>query len=162
MSESENRKKINIYKKMLNQVPDLIFHISWETNDIYKILFLSESVNHLFEYDGSEIDENTNLFFRERILFEDLPGFRERLELSRATLTHWCHEFRVRLPIKGLRWMRLSAKPELQENGSIQFYGRISDITEQKEQEQQLQISEERYKFALKAASEGIWGLGYA
>ena len=157
MSESENKDKINIYQKMLNQVPDLIFHIVWELTDIYKIVFLSESVSELFEYEGGDGEENTNLFFRERIVPEDLQIFRDRLEYSRSQLVHWSHEFRVQLPKKGLRWMRLSAKPEVQEDGSIHFYGRVSDVTDQKEQEQQLQISEERYKFALKAASEGIW-----
>ena len=103
------------------------------------------------------MNESTNLFFRERILPEDLEAFRERLEFSRQHIVQWDHEFRVLLPKKGLRWMRLSAKPERLEDGNIHFYGRVSDVTEQKEQEQQIKISEERYKFALRAASEGIW-----
>lgn len=153
------RKLITFYSKLLSQVPDLIFHIAWlPDTESYKIIFLSDSVNELFEYpQGGDISESTNIFFRERILFEDLETFRERLEDSRKNLSHWGHEFRVMLPKKGLRWMRLSAKPERDKEGSIHFYGRVSDVTEQKEQEQQVKISEERYKFALKAASEGIW-----
>ena len=61
------------------------------------------------------------------------------------------------LPEKGLRWIRVTAKPDAQNDGSIYFYGRASDITGIKDQENKLQVSEERYKFALNAASEGIW-----
>ncbi len=156
MTDSENKKKINIYKKLLDQVPDLIFHVSWDRVNLYSIIFLSESVNDMFEYDNS-YDGDRNLFFRERILPEDLEPLRESLEYSRKNLIHWSHEFRVQLSKKGLRWMRLNAKPEVQHDQSIHFYGRISDITDQKDQEHELQLSEERYKFALKAASEGIW-----
>lgn len=155
---SENQKHTTFYSKLLNQVPDLIFHIVWQKEGIYRILFLSDSVSNLFEYEGGgDLNESTNLFFRERILPEDLEAFRERLEFSRQHIVQWDHEFRVLLPKKGLRWMRLSAKPERLEDGNIHFYGRVSDVTEQKEQEQQIKISEERYKFALRAASEGIW-----
>ena len=155
---SDNQKHTTFYSKLLNQVPDLIFHIVWQKEGIYRILFLSDSVSNLFEYEGGgDLNESTNLFFRERILPEDLEAFRERLEFSRQHIVQWDHEFRVLLPKKGLRWMRLSAKPERLEDGNIHFYGRVSDVTEQKEQEQQIKISEERYKFALRAASEGIW-----
>ncbi|RYJ45750.1 sensor histidine kinase [Flavobacterium beibuense] len=158
MTDPQNKQKADsLYKKLLNQIPDLIFYISWDEVNGYSILFLSEAVNEIFEYSVEELLENKRLFYTDRILEQDRDAFVERVEYCRKSLVNWNQEFRVQLPKKGLRWMRLNAKPEKQEDNSINFYGRVSDITDQKEQEHQLQVSEERYKFALKAASEGIW-----
>lgn len=150
--------KLNIfYKKLLNQVPDLIFCITWDEVNSYDIVFLSETITEIYEVTAEEFIADTAFFYRDRLIEEDRESFSERMEFARKSLTKWSHEYRVRLPKKGIRWMKLSARPELEEDGKIYFYGRVSDITDQKEQEHQLQLSEERYKFALKAASEGIW-----
>ena len=145
------------YKKLLDQVPDLIFKMVWRTDDFYSIVYASESVNDIYELSVEDFKTDTEVFFRERILPADAPSFIRSLNYSRKTLTNWSHEYRVQLPKKGLRYMRINAKPELQPDGAIHYYGRVSDITEEKQQELELQVSDERYKFALKAASEGIW-----
>ncbi|MEL1246402.1 PAS domain-containing sensor histidine kinase [Flavobacterium sp. DGU11] len=145
------------YKKLLDQVPDLIFKMIWTGKDHYSIVFTSETVNELYELTVDEFTYNTEKFFTDRILEEDIRGFVRSLEASKKTLTNWDYEFRVQLPKKGLRWMRVTAKPELDDEKTVSFYGRVNDITDQKEQETNLMLSEQRFKYALKAASEGIW-----
>ena len=145
------------YKKLLDQVPDLIFKMVWKTGNLYSIVFASETVNDILELSVETFMTNTQVFLKDRLLLEDVDRFIETLENSKKTLTGWNDEFRVQLPEKGLRWMRINAKPELQKDGSIYFYARVSDVTEHKEHERKLKISEERYKYALHAASEGIW-----
>ncbi len=146
------------YKKLLDQVPDLIFKMIWTgRNDHYAIVFASEAVNEVYEMTVEEFKSDTDKFFTQRILVEDIKAFVKALKVSRRALTNWDHEFRVQLPIRGLRWLRVTAKPELVGDGSVSFYGRVTDITLQKEQEAKMQLSEQRFKHALKAASEGIW-----
>lgn len=145
------------YKKLLDQVPDLIFKMIWKEDDLYSIVFASETVNEIYEITVDQFKFQTDVFFRERIFSEDQSAFIDKLEESRNNLTKWDHKFRVQLPKKGLRWLRVMANPELKEDGSVSFYARISDITDQVEQEEQLRLSDERFQFALKAASEGIW-----
>jgi PAS domain S-box-containing protein len=145
------------YKKLLDQVPDLIFKMVWSEDDFYSVVFASETVNEIYELTVDQLKFDTDILFRERILVQDQQAFMDKLEESKDSLTKWDHKYRVRLPKKGIRWLRITANPELQPDGSISFYGRVSDITEQKEQEEQLQVSEERFQYALKAASEGIW-----
>ncbi|KAF2518513.1 PAS domain-containing sensor histidine kinase [Flavobacterium salilacus subsp. salilacus] len=145
------------YKKLLDQVPDLIFKMICKTDNLYSIVFASETVNDILELSVETFMSNTQVFLKERLVAEDFGHFKETLEVSKKTFAGWNDEFRVRLPIKGLRWMRINAKPELQKDGTISFYARVSDITEQKEHERRLKISEERFKYALHAASEGIW-----
>ena len=145
------------YKKLLDQVPDLIFKMAWKEDDLYSLVYVSETVNDVYELTVDQLMYDTDVFFRERIVAEDIEMFKNSLEESKNTLKHWDHKYRVQLPKKGLRWMRISAKPEREEDGSISFYGRVNDITDQKKQEDKLMVSEERFQYALKAASEGIW-----
>lgn len=144
------------YKKLLDQVPDLIFEMLCE-NGLYSIVFAGDSINDIYEITVEQFKSDTDIVFRERIFPEDVCHILKSLEESKNNLTRWETEFRVQLPKKGTRWLRLLAKPELLENGNIIFYGRVSDITSAKEQELKLKISEERLKFALDAASEGLW-----
>jgi len=145
------------YKKLINQVPDLIFKMIWLRDDVYTIVYASESVNEIYELTVSEFKKNTNAVSRGRALPEDLPEVLASLEISKKNLSTLDVEYRVNLPKKGLRWMKLVAKPEPQPDGTIHFYGRISDISILKEQQQMLKMSEQRVQFALDAASEGLW-----
>lgn len=145
------------YKKLLDQVPDLIFKMVWSGGDNYDIVFASETVNDIYEMTVEEFTSDPGMAFRKHMYPEAIRNFMKTLKASGRTLTKWDHEFRVQLPEKGLRWMRVTANPELAEDGSVNFYGRVSDITPQKEQDVKMMLSEKRFKYALKAASEGIW-----
>ncbi|MCO6148478.1 PAS domain-containing sensor histidine kinase [Flavobacterium sp. NRK1] len=146
------------YKKLLDQVPDLIFKIRWDNKtEKYSIVFINESINDLYEVPHDLFRVDPRRVFYERMVQDDIEPFIKSLQASRKNLTKWDHSYRLQLPEKGLRWMRITAKPELTPDGSVSFYGRAIDITDHKQQEEKLHISEERYHYALKAASEGIW-----
>lgn len=147
----------DFYKKLLDQVPDLIFKMDWTEKDSYKVVFASESVCDIYGCSAQDFMKDPVTFFRERTLDEDKLTLRNKLDEARINLSILDYEYRVVLPDKGLRWIRVTAKPDAQKDGSVCFYGRAGDVTNLKDQESQLQVSEERYKFALKAASEGIW-----
>ncbi len=153
--ESENVN--DFHKKLLDQVPDLIFKMIWTKENGYAIVFVSKSVKDIYGCTVGEFMKDPILFHRGRTLYEDKDALRKKIDKARINLHMLEHEYRVMLPKKGLRWIRVTAKPYIQEDESIYFYGRASDITKLKNQENKLQVSEERYKFALNAASEGIW-----
>lgn len=74
-------------------------------------------------------------------------------------MKEWNHEFRANLPQKGLKWYKGFAMLEKDEQNTVHFFGKITDISSFKLQELQLKISEQRFSFALEASSEGIWDL---
>jgi len=145
------------YKKLLDQVPDLIFNVVWKEDDLYSLIYISETINEIYELTVEQMMQDTDIFFRERVVAQDIEAFVDSLEESRTKLTKWEHKYRVMLPRKGLRWMAVTATPEKLDDGSISFYGRVRDITDLKQQEERLNVSEERFKIALQAASEGVW-----
>jgi signal transduction histidine kinase len=145
------------YKRLLDQVPDVIFKLVWEENNVYTLIFCSESVSNIYEISAKDFMADFVGCLNERLLPKYNRGFYVALHRARMRGVPWDFEYEVQLPVKGMRWIKVHANPELQQDGSVIFYGRMSDITTQKQQELQLKQSGERIKYALEAASEGIW-----
>ena len=161
MSRSNEPESISaFYKKLLDEVPDLIFKAVFADGQ-FSVAFCSESVVELCEITPEEFKANPDIFLDERIVPQDRLGFIRKMELSKKRLLRYNHEFRVMLPSKGLRWMRITGKPEKEKNKSVVFYSRVSDITDFKEQHERMLFSEERFEFAMKASSEGVWDIDF-
>lgn len=147
-----------IYRKLLDQVPDLVFKIVWDRDkDSFQAVYISTAIDDILELSYEQFKNDPSILLRERVLPEYHTSFLRALKKSRKSGAAWKFEFRVELPLKGIRWLKVTARPETASNGSIHFFGRVSDITDAKRQERKLEVSEERYHYALKAASEGIW-----
>ncbi|SHF78736.1 Histidine kinase-, DNA gyrase B-, and HSP90-like ATPase [Flavobacterium segetis] len=156
--ENGTPEKINeFYGKLFAGIPDLIFGFVIAPDSSYSFPVVSKSVKDFFELSSNQFIDSDKFLVFERIYEEDRNLFFNSLVNAKRNLTRWEHEFQVLLPEKGLRWLKVSAKPERFADGNTAFYGRISDITELKEQENKLKFSEERSKFALEASVAGVW-----
>jgi diguanylate cyclase (GGDEF)-like protein len=69
----------------------------------------------------------------------DLVGYRESLKASAASLLPWHLEYRVQLPGQGLRWRQGDAQPRRLDDGSTLWHGFITDVTDRKHIEAELQ-----------------------
>ncbi|MFP9115753.1 sensor histidine kinase [Flavobacterium sp. RHBU_3] len=145
------------YKRLMDQVPDVIFNLLWRKDNTYTLLFCSESVNTVYELSSEELLADFVGAINSRILQAYQRSFYVALHRARKHNVPWDYEYQVELPLKGYRWIKVHANPEFQDDGDVLFYGRMSDVTQQKEQEIRLMGSEARIRYALEAASEGIW-----
>lgn len=70
----------------------------------------------------------------------------------------FCHEFRIVTPTDATRWVRVHAKPLSGSAGELLGYvGTAEDITGNKQAEEALRRSEERWQLALQGTNDGIW-----
>ncbi|MFN7099104.1 MAG: sensor histidine kinase [Flavobacterium sp.] len=148
---------LSFYSKIISEVPDLIFEFEIAKDNTFSFPLMSRSVDDFFELEITSFLDNDKLLLYDRIIEQDQKPFFDALLDSRRTRTPLEFEFRVHLPEKGLRWLKINAKTVVQENEAVAFYGRLSDITLWKEKENELRISEERFKFALEASTAGVW-----
>ena len=150
--------KVAFYKKLLFQIPDFVFVLKISAAGEMSFPFISDSAYSHFELTDDEIHNDTVSVFRKRVAPEDFPGFMESIAKSRDTLAPWSAQFIAIFSDGHHRYMKGEATVE-QDHGDVFFYGRISDITETKIQENRLRLSEERYQFALEASTKGVWDL---
>ncbi|WP_343695371.1 PAS domain-containing protein [Flavobacterium sp.] len=147
----------NFYKKLFAEMPDLLFQFIIDNDNQYTFPLVSKSADEIFELSNRDFTDNIKFTIYDRIFEQDRELFFQSLVNARKEIKPWQLEFRAVLPKKGLRWFKVSARTELSADGRVSFFGHISDITELKDKEEKLRISEERFQFALDASTVGIW-----
>ncbi|KLT70891.1 sensor histidine kinase [Flavobacterium sp. ABG] len=147
----------NFYRKLFAEMPDLLFQFIIDGDNKYSFPLVSKSADAIFELTASDFTNDIKLIIYDRIFAQDKELFFTSLVKARKEIKPWEIEFRAVLPKKGLRWFKVSSKTELAADGGVAFFGHISDITDLKEKEENLRISEERFQFALEASTAGIW-----
>ncbi len=147
----------NFYKKLLAEMPDLLFQFIIDPDNNYTFPLVSKSADEIFELSAADFNNEIKFTVYDRILPQDRELFFQSLVKARKEIKPWEVEFRAMLPKKGIRWFKVTSKTESSGNGNVVFYGHLSDITELKDKEEKLRISEERFQFALDASTVGIW-----
>ncbi|MEP6932056.1 MAG: PAS domain-containing protein, partial [Flavobacterium sp.] len=147
----------NFYRKLFAEMPDLLFQFIIDCDNKYSFPLISKSADDIFELSVSDFNTEIIFVIYERIFSQDRELFFQSLVKARKEVLPWEIEFRGILPKKGLRWFKISSKTELGVDGSVSFFGHVSDITDLKDKEEKLRISEERFQFALEASTAGIW-----
>lgn len=147
----------NFYKKLLAEMPDLLFQFVIDRDNNYSFPLVSKSADEIFELTCDAFSNESKLIIYDRIFPQDRELFFQSLVKARKEIKPWELEFRAILPKKGLRWFKVSSKTELSPDGKVSFFGHVSDITDLKDKEEKLRISEERFQFALEASTAGIW-----
>ncbi|PWB25626.1 PAS domain-containing protein [Flavobacterium sp. HTF] len=156
--ENENCLEVNnFYRKLFAEMPDLLFQFIIDKDNKYSFPLVSKSIDEIFELTVSEFTNDIIFIIYERIFPQDRDMFFQSLVKARKEIKPWELEFRAVLPKKGLRWFKVSAKTESIPDGCVSFCGHVSDITDLKDKEEKLRISEERFQFALEASTAGIW-----
>ena len=88
---------------------------------------------------------------------DDRAALRASMLHSAATLTPWCHEYRMYQPNGEAIWRALEATPERLSDGTVLWHGSTVDVTERKRMEAQLRQREAPWKLALEGIGDGVW-----
>ena len=84
---------------------------------------------------------------------DDLDAFLASIQASAHKLDPWHAEFRIRHPRRGIVWIEAMSTPKAEADGSIVWHGFLFDITQRKQIEQTLRLSQ----FTLESASEAVY-----
>lgn len=136
-AEQKLRKSDETLTKLSEQVPGAIYQFQQFADGRSCFPFASKAFHYVYELYPEEV-KNDAAPVLDRIYHEDREKVISSINKSFNTLDYWELDYRVNLPNRGLRWLRGKARPEKHNDGSVIWHGYISDITDKKQKEHEL------------------------
>jgi PAS domain S-box-containing protein len=142
-AEQALRKSEEKYKNLVENIKEVIYTI----DDSGIVTYISPAIKTILDYDSSEIIGRS---FTEFIYSEDLLRQKERFErvLSGPIGPD---EYRLLSKSGEIRWVQSSSMPILEKNQTVGLQGVLSDITESKRLQSQLQQARKMESFGTLA-----------
>jgi PAS domain S-box-containing protein len=137
-AEDALKERDALLTKLSEQIPGVIYQFQFFPDGRSCFPFASSGAIDLFEITPEEMKQDSESVFK-RIHQDDFPAFYRSVITSFNSLTRWEHEFRLAIPGKPVKWLHGSSRPELQPDKSVIWHGYVTDITDKKLKEQELQ-----------------------
>lgn len=140
-------------QEVLSNIPEsgVVFQFLNRADGAYEIPFMSDSAEMVFEKSIKELQNPEMLF--EDFHPDDLPDMWRSIEESARKMEPWHYEFRILTERAGEKWIRGFSNPRWFEDGSICWTGMLTDITDLKNTEEQLEKAREQAEEANRAKS---------
>ncbi|KJZ66680.1 sensor domain-containing diguanylate cyclase [Pseudomonas fluorescens] len=126
-----------LLKKLSAHVPGGIYQFKMEFDGRFSVIYASDGIREIYELEPDVLLFNAEAIFT-RIHPQDITRVRASIRASADTLSPWREEYRVQLPLRGLRWVRGEATPEELPGGGVLWHGYVSDISDLKRVEEEL------------------------
>jgi len=126
-----------LLKKLSAHVPGGIYQFKMEFDGRFSVIYASDGIREIYELEPDVLLFNAEAIFT-RIHPQDTTRVRASIRASAETLSPWREEYRVQLPLRGLRWVRGEATPEELPGGGVLWHGYVSDISDLKRVEEEL------------------------
>jgi len=149
------RESYELLANLSRQVPGVIYQFQLLPDGRSRFPFASAAMWDIYEVTPEQVREDATLVFS-RVHPDDLDAVAESIRRSAETLQPWQAEYRVVLPRQGVRWRSGLARPERLADGSTLWHGFITDVTAQRQGQDALAESEERYRVLIESAPEAI------
>ncbi|MGF6812708.1 PAS domain S-box-containing protein [Paraburkholderia sp. Clong3] len=132
------QQSVELVTNLTDEVPGLVFQYRWMPDGRSFFSYASDGIRDIFELMPQQL-ATTAEAIDALVDRRDLAAYRQSLRQSAASLSPWHLEFRVQLPRQGLRWRQGDARPQRLADGSTLWHGFITDVTERKQIEAELQ-----------------------
>ncbi|CAG9182647.1 hypothetical protein LMG23994_04964 [Cupriavidus pinatubonensis] len=129
---------VNLITNLTNEVPGLVFQYRSVPGGRSFFPYASAGITEIYELTPAQVAADASRIDA-LIHPADLAAYRASFDASAVQLSPWHLEYRVQLPMQGLRWRQGDARPQRLPDGSILWHGFITDVTERKRIEAELQ-----------------------
>lgn len=126
-----------LLQKLSAEVPGGIYQYLQMTDGTSRFTYVSHGLCCIYELPAEELLRDARPAFT-RIHADDVERVSQSIAHSAEYLQRWGEEYRVNLPVAGLRWVRGEATPERLEDGSTLWHGYFTDISDLKRVEEEL------------------------
>ena len=147
-----------LLQKITNLVPGMVYKFRLRPDGSAHFPFASEGIRELFQLSPDDVRDDASQLFA-LIHPDDFDGVVASIQKAVQDLAPWRHEFRVKFYDGTVRWVYGSSLPEQENDGSNvwYWYGFMSDITERKHIELDLQDNRNTLTLSQSIANLGNW-----
>ncbi|NET02162.1 MAG: PAS domain S-box protein [Sphaerospermopsis sp. SIO1G1] len=138
-------------QRIADNVPGMMYEFCLSKNEEMSFPYVSSGCRELLGLEPELIKENVQLVFS-YIHPQDITEIKNKIFQSAHTQENYEAEWRMKTVSQIKKWVKAIAKPEIQKNGDILWYGCLFDVSKIKQAESQLQEKEE----FLRSIYEGI------
>ncbi|WP_158081218.1 PAS domain S-box protein [Rhodoferax fermentans] len=124
-------------QKLANSVPGMVYQFVRRPDGSSAVPFVSDAVSDIYRVSAQEAQLDASVLF-DKHHPEDQQQVLDSIEQSARHLTPWQQEYRVSFDDGTVRWLFGDSLPEQLADGSIQWHGFITDITERKAADERL------------------------
>ncbi|MFL9927341.1 diguanylate cyclase [Herbaspirillum lusitanum] len=131
-------KSVELVTGLTNEIPGLVFQYTTRPDGSGYFSYVSEGVGDIYELSPQQLKDGPELIDA-LIHPEDMHAYQASLQALRDGEDCWKLEYRVLLPRQGLRWRKGHAQRHAIGDGGSLWHGFISDVTDSKLLELELQ-----------------------
>jgi diguanylate cyclase (GGDEF)-like protein/PAS domain S-box-containing protein len=132
------QQSVELVTNLTDEVPGFVFQCRRMADGRSFFSYASDGIRDIYELTPQQV-ATTAEAIDELVDPRDLAAYHQSLRQSATSLSPWHLEFRVQLPRQGLRWRQGDARPQRLPDGSTLWHGFITDVTERKQIENELQ-----------------------
>jgi PAS domain S-box-containing protein len=131
--DTQNRleERDRLLQRLSERVPGVIYQYRMYPDGRSCFPYASEGIRDIYEVAPAQVREDATPVFG-RLHPGDATFFGATIMESFRDLSTWRADYRVVLPVRGLRWLTGEAKPERLPDGSVLWHGYIADVTERR------------------------------
>jgi len=137
-------------------VPGFIFTIRTDMDRRVSFPFVSAGVEDLFGLNPEDVRDDAAVL-RSRYHPDDLRRVLLHMDESERNLSPFRIEIRVSHPQRGQRWIEIRSTPHRQSDGSTEWHGLMIDITERKQAQHHLEVTQQRLHTVLQTIPDYVW-----
>ncbi|AKJ96283.1 hypothetical protein TVD_13340 [Thioalkalivibrio versutus] len=119
------------FQKIASRLPGVVYQFRLGPDGSLSFPYASHAIEDIYGVTAEQVQEDaselTNVIHP-----ADLDGVLASIQASANDLSVWRHEYRVRHPEHGERWLQGNATPDREPDGGVLWNGFITDITDQK------------------------------
>jgi len=138
-AEDAVRESLGRLIKISSRIPGLVYQYRLRPDGSSCFPYSSEAINEIYRVAPEEVCEDASKVFA--VLHpDDVGDIITSIRTSASDLSPWQQEYRVKFADGTVRSLYGNALPQLEEDGSVLWHGYISDVTELKKSEQELEL----------------------
>jgi len=157
---TDNVELKNRLEKLAYHIPGMIYQYHLHHDGKSYFPYASKGIKNIYGVTPEEVKESADKVF-DILHPDDQENILHTILESASNLTPWYCEYRVCHPDGRISWVLGNATPEKEIDGSVNWYGYITDITKIKQAETDLYQAKEAAEVAMKVKSQFLANMSH-